>query len=197
MRVAVFDSLAPDASLAGDVVVVPPGLGAPTPAEALGALRDFVGRGGRVLALGDSVALLCAADLLPGAVTTDAAADPTTHVRVEGRATPFTWAIPAGRILALGGAPAHRYAAAPDDVAALSAHGRILLRYCDVSGGLARAAEPAASVAGLCDDTGRVVGILSGISHALDCTLGGQVRRCLDSTSPREAGRGRRPQAGG
>jgi hypothetical protein len=162
----------------GDVLVVPPGLGPPPP-EAPAALRDFVSRGGRVLALGDAVALLCAAELLPGDVV--AAPAPTTHVRVEGRATPFTWAIPAGRILALGGAPAHRYTAAAGDVAALSARGRVLLRYCDVAGGVPASPEPASTVAGLSDDTGRVVGILGGLSHALDCALGSQIRRCLGS----------------
>jgi phosphoribosylformylglycinamidine synthase len=173
VRIAVWE---PGAPLAADVVVVPPGA---APAAGAGeALRDFVGRGGRVLALGDGVALLCAAELLPGGVTT-APAPATTHVRVEGRATPFTWAIPAGRILPLAGAPAIRYAASPDDVGALAARGRVLFRYCDASGGLAATGEPAGSVAGLCDDTGRVVGILSGISHALDCALGGQIRACL------------------
>ena len=172
MRLAVYDPAAP---LAADVVVVPPGA-APF-AGAREALREFVGRGGRLLGLGDGVALLCEAQLLPGAVTAEPAS--ATHVRVEGRATPFTWAIPAGRILPLGSAPAHRYSAPADDVVALAARGSLLLRYCDASGGVSPTGEPASVVAGLCDDTGRVVGILGGVSHALDCALGGQIRRCL------------------
>jgi phosphoribosylformylglycinamidine (FGAM) synthase-like amidotransferase family enzyme len=178
VRITVLDPGAPAGPLEGDVVVVPHGLG-DAASEARGALRDFVGRGGRVLGLGDGVALLCAAELLPGSVAATPA--PTTHVRVEGRATPFTWAIPAGRILALGGGPAHRYTAPAGDVAALSAGGRILLRYCDASGGVTASPEPASTVAGLSDDSGRVVGILGGVSQALDCALGSQIRRCLDS----------------
>lgn len=160
----------------GDVLVIPSGLGAPE-AAALEVLRAFAGAGGRLLALGDGVAWLCAAALLPGAVTADAA--PRTHVRIEGRATPFTWAIPAGRILPLAGAPGHRFTADDAEVEALAAGGRIVLRYCDSSGGVPRAAARASTVAGLCDDSGRVVGILSGVTHALDCALGRQLNACL------------------
>lgn len=174
MRLAVY---APGAPLEADVIVVPPGAARLDGAPA--ALREYVGRGGRLLALGDGVGLLCAAELLPGAVTTEPAA--ATHVRVEGRATPFTWAIPAGRILPLGPASAHRWTGSDEDVTALASGGRVLFRYCDASGGLT--ASSTAAVAGLCDDTGRVVGILGGISHALDCVLGGQIRRCLEAAA--------------
>jgi phosphoribosylformylglycinamidine synthase len=173
VRVEVFS---PDRAPDGDVLVVPSGLGAPQ-AAALDALRAFAGAGGRLLALGDGVAWLCAAALLPGAVTAEAA--PRTHVRVEGRATPFTWAIPAGRILALGGVPGHRFTADDTQVETLAMSGRIVLRYCDSSGGLSRDDARASTIAGLCDDSGRVVGILSGVSHALDCALGRQVNACL------------------
>lgn len=177
MRVEVFSpGRAADVGCDGDVIVVPSGLGDPA-AAALDALRAFAGAGGRLLALGDGVAWLCAAALLPGAVTAEAA--PRTHVRVEGRATPFTWAIPAGRILALAGAPGHGWTAADADVDALAAGGRILFRYCDSSGGVHRADLRASTVAGLCDDSGRVVGILGGVSHALDCALGRQLNACL------------------
>jgi phosphoribosylformylglycinamidine synthase len=177
VRVAVFSpGCLPD----GDLLVVPSGLGTPA-LEALEPLRAFAERGGRLLALGDGVAWLCAAALLPGGVTADEPG-PRTHVRVEGRATPFTWAIPAGRILALAGAPAHRYAAADAEVDSLAAGGRILFRYCDASGGIPRADARAATVAGLCDDSGRVVGILGGVSHALDCALGRQINACLART---------------
>jgi phosphoribosylformylglycinamidine (FGAM) synthase-like amidotransferase family enzyme len=174
MRIEVFAS---DRPVEGDVVVVPPGLAAPT-SDALDALRAFARAGGKLLGLGDGVAWLCAAGLLPGAVAPNNVDASVTHVRVEGRATPFTWAIPAGRIVPLG-APArtHRYEASDADVAALATHGRIVLRYCDGAGGIAGA--HAASVAGLCDETGHVVGLVAPTTAELACTLGRQLRACL------------------
>jgi phosphoribosylformylglycinamidine synthase subunit PurQ / glutaminase len=174
MRIEV---LAPGGPVAGDVVVVPPGLPAPT-SDALESLRAFARGGGKLLGLADGVAWLCAAGLLPGGVATDDGAAPATHVRVEGRATPFTWAIPAGRIVALG-APTrtHRYDAPDADVAALATRGRIVMRFCDGAGGVERA--HAASVAGLCDETGHVVGLIAPTTAELACALGRQLRACL------------------
>jgi phosphoribosylformylglycinamidine synthase len=192
---------APDGPLDGDVVVLPPGLGdAPGPAD-LEALRAYAGAGGKLLGLGDGVAWLCAAALLPGGLDRgDAAA--ATHVRVEGRATSFTWAIPAGRILALAPSGGARYTATDAEMAALAAGGRIVLRYCDVSGGVARAAASASSVAGVADASGRVLGLLATSTVSLDDELGRQLRMCLAS-GPEPAARaapsairsGRRPIA--
>jgi len=179
VRVAIY---APGAPLEGDVVVVPPRSGAPPEEGALEPLRAFARGGGRLLALGDGVALLCAAELLPGAVTR-VPARAATHVRVEGRATAFTWAIPAGRILALAGlALEHAYAAADAEIAALASSGRVVLRYCDAAGGLDTSSGRTASIAGLSDESGRIVGILGGVSQTLDCALGRQIEACLART---------------
>jgi phosphoribosylformylglycinamidine (FGAM) synthase-like amidotransferase family enzyme len=171
----------PGAPLEGDVVVVPPGLPAPAP-DALGALRAFAHGGGHVLGVAEGVAWLCAAGLLPGAVTTEPAIAAATHVRVEGRATAFTWAIPAGRILPLTrSSEGARFTASDEDVVELAARGRVVLRYCDASGGLARPAPGAhaATIAGVSDGSGRVVGLLAPSTAALDCELGRQVLTCL------------------
>jgi phosphoribosylformylglycinamidine (FGAM) synthase-like amidotransferase family enzyme len=175
-RIQIFE---PDAPLSANVVVIPSGSGAEPGAEGLDRLRDFARTGGRLLALGDGVALLCAAELLPGSVAR-VPARPATHVRVEGRATAFTWAIPAGRILALASlAREHAYIAADAEVAALASSGRVVLRYCDVAGGLDASPGPAASIAGITDRTGRVLGVLGGLSRSLDCALGRQIDACL------------------
>jgi len=162
----------------GDVLVIPPGLeAAPTP-EALKALRAFARAGGKLLGLADGVAWLCAAALLPGEVTSAGGLDATTHVRVEGRATPFTWAIPAGRIVPIAASDARPRFAASD--------AEIVLRYCDASGGVraARECARAETVAGLCDETGHVVGVLAPWTPGFDTDLGRQVMTCL-SDSPR------------
>jgi len=181
---------APGTPPGGDVLVIPPGLeAAPTPG-ALEALRAFARAGGKLLGLADGVAWLCAAALLPGEVTSAGGLDTTTHVRVEGRATPFTWAIPAGRIVPLAApAPGPRLAASDAAILALAARGRIVLRYCDVSGGVraAREGARAATVAGLCDETGHVVGVLAPWTPGFDTDLGRQIMSCLTDAPRRRA----------
>ncbi|HEY2731498.1 MAG TPA: hypothetical protein VGK52_16260 [Polyangia bacterium] len=187
MRVELY---APGSPPGGDVLVIPPGLeAAPTP-EALEALRAFAGAGGKLLGLADGVAWLCAAALLPGQVTPADGLDATTHVRVEGRATPFTWAIPAGRIVPIAArAAGPRLAASDAEILALAARGRIVLRYCDASGGVraAREGARAETVAGLCDETGHVVGVLAPWMPGFDTDLGRQVMTCLSDTPRRRA----------
>jgi phosphoribosylformylglycinamidine (FGAM) synthase-like amidotransferase family enzyme len=101
-------------------------------------------------------------------------ASPPTHVRVEGRATSFTWAIPAGRVLPVDAtSPTARYLAAQPG--ALEAEGRVVLRYCDGAGGVAPD-----SVAGVCDARARVVGLLPG-APAGSALRGNQGRQLLGS----------------
>jgi phosphoribosylformylglycinamidine (FGAM) synthase-like amidotransferase family enzyme len=93
-------------------------------------------------------------------------------VRVEGRATSFTWAIPAGRVLEVDAEiPTARYV--DPDPAGLETAGRVVLRYCDGAGGVS-----ADSVAGVCDAGARVVGLFPGatsVARALRGSLGRQL----------------------
>ncbi|HVZ72209.1 MAG TPA: hypothetical protein VHJ20_07530 [Polyangia bacterium] len=171
-------TLNPSALPEGDVIVVPPGLGAALAEPVVRVLRLAVESGSSVLGVGDGVRHLCAAGMLPGRIVEGPIAA-ATHVRVEGRSTPLTWAIPAGRIVKLHEAPAFRFEASTLDVDALRARGGVLLRYCDVAGGALADLGPAA-VAGLCDPTGRVVGLLGGVTPPLDGPVGAQIRACLE-----------------
>jgi phosphoribosylformylglycinamidine (FGAM) synthase-like amidotransferase family enzyme len=137
------------------------------------SLRAFAGAGGWVLGIGPGVAMLCAARLLAGRIEpASAAVAPRTHVRVEGRATSFTWAIPAGRVLEVdAGVPSARYV--DPDPAGLESAGRVVLRYCDGAGGI-----DGDSVAGVCDAEARVVGLLPGVAPAARA-LGGNLGRQL------------------
>jgi phosphoribosylformylglycinamidine synthase len=176
VRIAIY---APGAPLEGEVVVVPAGLGHAQAPGALEALRAHAQAGGMLLGIGDGVAWLCAAALLPGAVAEGPRA---SHVRVEGRATAFTWAIPAGRILALPSVSSGaRYVASDAEVAGLGARGRVIMRYCDAAGGLVGAPDGAraSTVAGLSDESGRVVGLLAPAGPTLDDELGRQLLTCL------------------
>jgi phosphoribosylformylglycinamidine (FGAM) synthase-like amidotransferase family enzyme len=164
---------APGAPLRADAAVITGAAPVGEEGAARAWLRDFADAGGSVLGIGPGVAVLCAAELLPGHVAPlAAAATRPTHVRVEGRATPFTWAIPAGRVLGVEAGAVTARLVDPDPVALESA-GRVILRYCDAAGGV-----EADSVAGVCDGAGRVVGLFPGAT-ALAGTLRGSLGRQL------------------
>jgi hypothetical protein len=98
----------------------------------------FARGGGPVLGLAEGFEALCALGLLPGRVTApagDDAAAVSAHMRVEGRATPFTSAIPAGRVMTFGGAQAVGLRFELGEPDALEARGQVVFRYCDAAGG--------------------------------------------------------------
>ena len=124
------------------------------------AVGAFARAGGPILAIGAGVEVLCALGLLPGQLADAAAgpaAGPASHVRVEGRPTPFTSAIPAGRVLRLPAAPGPRQRWQLPDAALLQARGQVIFRACDAAGGT-RAPE---AIAGLSNEQGNVVGLLA------------------------------------
>jgi hypothetical protein len=177
----------PGTALDGDVALVTSD--AVDPIGELGAaLGVFARAGGAVLGVGAGAAFLCAAGLLPGAVTTTPPGA-TTHLRVEGRATPFTWAIPAGRILPRPEvSSAFGYIATAEALSASVARGGILVRHCDVAGGVA---ADASSVAGWCDESGRVIGLVGALAlvpTALGSAFARQLAGCLETTSARSRG---------
>jgi phosphoribosylformylglycinamidine (FGAM) synthase-like amidotransferase family enzyme len=154
------------------------------------AVMAFARGGGAVLGVGTGFRTLCALGLLPGRVTAlDAeegeAAD--AHVRVEGRATPFTSAIPAGRVMRFKRAPAAalRYDVGEPD--ALEARRQVIFRYCDAGGGTeserAQMNDPsrARAIAGVCSDEGNVVGVLAAAEaiQAIGAQLLGSLRMHL------------------
>ena len=124
------------------------------------AIEAFARAGGPVLGIGGGFQSLCALGLLPGRVVARGAGVPaadSSHLRVEGRPTPFTSAIPAGRVLRSARAPSPlEYQIA--EAEALQARGQVIFRYCDAAGGTTR---PIESIAGVCDQTGNVVGLLA------------------------------------
>jgi phosphoribosylformylglycinamidine synthase I len=72
----------------------------------MNAVKDFAARGGPVLGICNGFQILCEAGLLPGALTRNASLRfecRYVHVLLEndGKPTPFTSALPAGRVLRL------------------------------------------------------------------------------------------------
>jgi len=173
-----------------------------------GMVVAFARAGGPVLGVGDGFRSLCGLGLLPGRVTSLAEDDGPVdaHVRVEGRATPFTSAIPAGRVMSLDGATAVglRYDIAEPE--ALEARGQVIFRYCDAAGGpvtpkrspanarsvdtsqlrlssvpLIAPRDRARAIAGVCSDGGNVVGVLeaAGAVRGFGAQLLGSLRMHL------------------
>jgi phosphoribosylformylglycinamidine (FGAM) synthase-like amidotransferase family enzyme len=127
----------------------------------LAAIEAFARTGAPVLVIGAGVRVLCGLGQLPGQVTSAregaGAAPAPSHVRVEGRPTPFTSAIPAGRVLRLGAGTAPALEWQLSDEATLAARGQVIFRACDAAGGT----RVHARIAGVSNERGNVVGLLA------------------------------------
>jgi len=102
------------------------------------AVLEFARGGGPVLGVAEGFEALCALGLLPGRVTVppaDEGGPERAHVRVEGRATPFTSAIPAGRVMRFDGAATVGLRYEIGEPEALESRGQVVFRYCDAAGG--------------------------------------------------------------
>lgn len=165
-----------DASLGDATLVVIPGgfsygdylragaMAAHSPIMA--AVKAFAERGGPVLAICNGFQIACEAGLLPGVLTRNASLRfvcRDVHLVVEGRPTPFTSGIPAGRILRMPVAHAEGRYVHPD-LPSLEASGQIIFRYVDASGSHSDlGANPngsSANIAGICNAAGNVVGLM-------------------------------------
>ncbi|RMH41863.1 MAG: phosphoribosylformylglycinamidine synthase subunit PurQ [Deltaproteobacteria bacterium] len=185
-----------DTSLAGvDAVIVPGGfsygdylragaIAAHSPI--MGAVRRFAEAGGPVLGICNGFQILCEAGLLDGALTRNESLQfvcADVYCVVEGRPTPFTHAIPAGRHLRMSIAHADGRYVHPD-VDALEAEGRVVFRYCSKDGEVVPEANPNGSmhnIAGVCNAAGNVVGLMPHPERACEHLLGegGEDGRCL------------------
>jgi phosphoribosylformylglycinamidine synthase len=150
----------------------------------MAAVRGFADKGGPVLAICNGYQIACEAGLLDGALTRNASLRfecRDVNVLVEGRPTPFTAGIPAGRILRVPIAHAEGRFVHPD-VAALEREGRVIFRYSDGAGGVDVAANPngsTANIAGTCNAKGNVVGLMPHPERASESVLGSADGRML------------------
>lgn len=144
-----------------DVAVLTCALSAKLPVAA--AVHTFAERGSPVLGLGDGFAGLCSAGLLPGrfaACEASATLPLSGYLRTEGRLTPFTAGIPAGRVLPANWHAAHAYSCASS--IDIERGGQIIFRHCDAWAGISAKHNPFAStcaIAGLCSPRGNVLGV--------------------------------------
>ncbi len=145
----------------------------------MNAVMDFARKGGPVLGICNGFQVLLEAGLLPGAMLRNR--DVKFHceqvfVRVERADTPFTSAARTGQRLKMPVAHGEgNYFAEPQVVRQLEASGRVVFRYCDANGDVTDAANPNGSVngiAGICNDTRNVVGLMPHPERACEAAIG-------------------------
>jgi phosphoribosylformylglycinamidine synthase len=143
------------------------------------AVREFATAGGPLIGICNGFQILCEAKLLPGALLRNR--DLKFHcehirVRVEQTDTPFTLRAARGQVLKLPIAHGEgNYVADPATLEALESQGRVIFRYCDAEGRLTEEANPNGSlnaIAGICNETRNVVGLMPHPERACESPLG-------------------------
>ena len=124
-----------------------------------------------VLGICNGFQILCEAHLLPGALTRNAGLRFITRdvrLEVENARTPWTGGYASGqRLLVPLKSGEGAYAADEATLDTLEASGRVVVRYeSDAPNGSAR------DIAGICSETGNVVGLMPHPEHAIDTLTG-------------------------
>lgn len=152
----------------------------------LEAVRAFAHAGGPVLGICNGFQILTEAGLLPGALRRNVGLSfvcQDVHLRVDGRETPFTRGVTAGRVLRVP--IAHNegnYFAEDETLDRLEGEGRVVFRYCDVDGRVGGVANPngaARDIAGICSEKGNVVGLMPHPERSAEPLLGNEDGRVL------------------
>lgn len=150
------------------------------------AVERFAEEGGLVYGICNGFQILCEAGLLPGALMINDHLQfrcQWVHLRVESADTPFTNACTPGQVLRVPISHGQgNYYADPTTLAELESEGRVLVRYCDPSGAVTRAANPngaAHSIAGITNRAGNVFGMMPHPERCCEDVLGGTDGRLL------------------
>ena len=143
------------------------------------AVQTFAANGGIVLGICNGFQILCEAGLLPGALIRNRSLQfrcEHIFVKTETTDSPFTNQIPVGKLLRLP--IAHKkscYFADEATLAMLKANNRILWRYVNAQGEVSENANPNGSldnIAGICNETRNVVGLMPHPERASEEILG-------------------------
>ncbi|MCB1506527.1 MAG: phosphoribosylformylglycinamidine synthase subunit PurQ [Hyphomicrobiaceae bacterium] len=146
-------------------------------------MRDVIAkaRGGTpVLGVCNGFQILCESGLLPGVLMRNRSLKficRDVHLRVENDSSYFTRAYRKGQVVRFPIAHAEgNYFADDETLARLEGEGRVVLRYCDEAGEVSDAANPNGarnSIAGIADETGRIVGMMPHPERLYEAALGG------------------------
>ena len=174
---------------ASDVIVLPGGFsyGDYLRCGAMAAhspiMRDVVRRaraGTPVLGICNGFQVLCETELLPGVLQRNASLQFVCRdvwLRVENNATVFTSQYRTNEIIRLHVAHGDgNYFADAHTLDQLEGEGRVVLRYVDKSGAVTAAANPNGAqrnIAGICDASGKVLGLMPHPERLFETALGG------------------------
>jgi phosphoribosylformylglycinamidine synthase len=145
----------------------------------MNAVTEFARSGGPVLGICNGFQILLESGLLPGAMLRNR--DLKFHcehvsIRVEQTDTPFTARAVSGQVLRIPIAHGEgNYYADPEVLEQLEASGRVVFRYCDAQGNITGAANPngaANNIAGICNESRNVVGLMPHPERACESALG-------------------------
>lgn len=150
------------------------------------AVVAFARRGGLVLGICNGFQVLVEAGLLPGALYRNTNLQfrcMFTHLKVENNDTPFTRSIEPGKILKIPIAHGEgNYFADAETLGKMAANGQIVFRYTTETGEVTDTANPNGSVyniAGVCNETGNVLGMMPHPERAGESALGSEDGRFI------------------
>src|SRR4051812_27227371 len=145
----------------------------------MGEVQKFAAAGGPVLGICNGFQVLLEAGLLPGAMLRNRSLQYRCEhlfVKVEQTDTPFTIECRPGQTLRIPIAHGEgNYYADPEVIASLEKNRQVVFRYVDASGAITDAANPNGSVngiAGICNDTRNVVGLMPHPERACELAVG-------------------------
>ena len=160
------------------------------------ATREHAERGGLVIGICNGFQVLCEAHLLPGALVRNVGLKfrcKQVQLRVDNRDTVWTCAIPEGKLLTIPIAHGEGcYVADMDTLNSLQANRQIVFRYCDASGEPDITANPNGSmlnIAGICNETFNVLGMMPHPERASETILGSADGRLVFESVLQWAGR--------